>query len=145
MSSAHTVRQSLDNADIDPDLTWTTDNVAEAFPGVFTTLGFTFIDAPMELAFRKIFVRLDVFPPTQGYLPDRAEDMFWTVFDGRAAANIDKFREIACLTPGTSATAVEQQLFGRGSTGNRRCQLDSQISGDFCEGSQAPRRTATSP
>jgi phosphohistidine swiveling domain-containing protein len=31
---------------------------------------------------------------------------------GRAAVNIDRFREIANITPGTSATAVENQLFG---------------------------------
>lgn len=105
MSSRSVVQQQLDNPDIDPTLTWTTGNVAEAFPGVFTTLGYTFIEEPMELAFRKMFVRMGVFK-------SRAEDMFWTLFDGRAAANINKFRDIAGLTPGTSASAVEQQLFG---------------------------------
>ena len=112
MSSRHVVQQLLDNPEIDPTLTWTTGNVAEAFPGVFTTLGYTFIEEPMEMAFRKMFVRLGVYQAREIYLPDRADDMCWTLFDGRAAANINKFRDIAGLMPGTSASAVEQQLFG---------------------------------
>jgi phosphohistidine swiveling domain-containing protein len=112
MSSRRVVQQQLDNPEIDSTLTWTTGNVAEAFPGVFTTLGYTFIEEPMEMAFRKMFVRMGVFKAREIYLPDRAEDMCWTLFDGWAAANIDKFRDIARLTPGTSASAVEQQLFG---------------------------------
>lgn len=112
MSSRRVVAQQLDNPEIDPTLTWTTGNVAEAFPGVFTTFGYTFIEEPMEMAFRKMFVRLGVYAAREIYLPDRAEDMCWTLFDGRAAANINKFRDIAGLLPGTSASAVEQQLFG---------------------------------
>jgi phosphohistidine swiveling domain-containing protein len=112
MSSRRVVQQQLDNPEIDSTLTWTTGNVAEAFPGVFTTLGYTFIEEPMEMAFRKMFVRMGVFKAREIYLPDRAEDMCWTLFDGWAAANIDKFRDIVRLTPGTSASAVEQQLFG---------------------------------
>lgn len=112
MSSRLVVAQQLDNPDIDPTLTWTTGNVAEAFPGVFTTLGYTFIEEPLELAFRKMFVRMGVYNAREICLPDRAEDMCWTLFDGRAAANISKFRDIAGLMPGTSASAIEQQLFG---------------------------------
>lgn len=112
MSSRRVVAQQLDNPEIDPALTWTTGNVAEAFPGVFTTFGYTFIEEPMEMAFRKMFVRLGVYGAGEIYLPERAEDMCMTLFDGRAAANINKFRDIAGLMPGTSASAVEQQLFG---------------------------------
>lgn len=112
MSSRRVVAQQLDNPEIDPALTWTTGNVAEAFPGVFTTWGYTFIEEPMEMAFRKMFVRLGVYKAEEIYLPDRADDMCWTLFDGRAAANINKFRDIAGLLPGTSASATEQQLFG---------------------------------
>jgi phosphohistidine swiveling domain-containing protein len=112
MTSRHVVQQQLDNPEIDPTLTWTTGNVAEAFPGVFTTLGYAFIEEPVDMAFRKMFARMGVFKAREVYLLDRAEDMFWTLFDGRAAVNINKFRDIAGLTPGTSASAVEQQLFG---------------------------------
>ncbi|WP_280423725.1 PEP-utilizing enzyme [Nocardia carnea] len=112
MSTREMVEETLDNTTIDPAVTWTTGNVAEAFPGVFTTLGFTFINASVELATRTTFRNLGVLTGKQVYVPDQPEDMFWTLFAGRAAANIDKFREIANITPGTSATAVEQQLFG---------------------------------
>jgi phosphohistidine swiveling domain-containing protein len=106
------VRDFLDNTECDAAVTWTTGNVAEAFPGVFTTLGFTFVHRPMEYAFRGTFQRLGVYPTTLGSPPTRIEDQFWTVFSGWAAGNIDQFRRIAGLTPGTSATAVEKQLFG---------------------------------
>ena len=112
MAPREAVVQTLDTETCRPGMTWTTGNVAEAFPGVFTTFGFSYIHEPMELAFRRMFVRLGVFPPSEVRVPEDTDDMFWTVFAGRAAANIDKFREIAGLTPGTSATAVEQQLFG---------------------------------
>ncbi|CDO90337.1 PEP-utilizing protein [Mycobacterium triplex] len=106
------VAQQLDNPEIDPALTWTTGNIAEALPGVFTTFGYTFIEEPMEMAFRKMLFRLGVYSAGQVYMPDRAEDMSFTLFDGRGAANINKFRDLARLMPGTSASAVEQQLFG---------------------------------
>ncbi|GHF43992.1 pyruvate,water dikinase [Amycolatopsis bartoniae] len=102
----------LDNAVCDPGVPWTTGNVAEAFPGVSTALGFTFIHLPMELAFRKMFRGLGVFGRDELTVPERIEDQFWTAFAGRAAANIEQFRKVAGLLPGTSATAVEQQLFG---------------------------------
>lgn len=102
----------LDHTTCDPSVTWTTGNVAEAFPGVFTTLGFTFTHEPVELALRKMFHRLGALSTAEIRVPDRIEEQFWSVFAGRAAANIDRFRWIAGRTPGTSATAVEQQLFG---------------------------------
>lgn len=96
----------------DPRVAWTTGNVAEAFPGVFTALGFTFVHEPMELAFRTMFHRLGVFTEADLVVPERVEDQFWTAFEGRAAANLDQFHRVAGLTPGTSASAVEKQLFG---------------------------------
>jgi phosphohistidine swiveling domain-containing protein len=94
------------------DLTWTTGNVAEAFPGVFTTLGLSFGFAPMELAFRRMFYDLGVYSATELQVPADVDDCFWGVFDGWGAGNINKFREIANRMPGTTASAVEQQLFG---------------------------------
>ncbi|KXF55757.1 phosphoenolpyruvate carboxykinase [Rhodococcus sp. SC4] len=93
-------------------MSWTSGNVAEAFPGVCTSLGFTFMHDPVELALRAAFFEIGVFPKSELRVPTRIEDQFWTVFDGRAAANIDQFRKLADVTPGTSATAVEEQLFG---------------------------------
>jgi pyruvate,water dikinase len=102
----------VDHPECDPDVAWTSGNVAEAFPGVCTPLGFSFMHAPVELALRAAFRDIGVFTDAQVYRPDRVEQQFWTAFAGRAAANMDQFRALADLTPGTSATAVEQQLFG---------------------------------
>lgn len=112
MTCVETMLRELDTPDTQPDVTWTTGNVAEAFPGVFTTFGMSFVFAPMELAFRKMFCGLGVYPPSEVKVPENVEDCFWTVFSGWGAGNIDKFAEIANVMPGTSASAVEQQLFG---------------------------------
>lgn len=95
-----------------PLTTWTTGNVAEAFPGVFTAFGISFVYGPMELGFRRMFRDLGVYADADVHVPTEVDDCFWSVFAGRGAGNIDKFREIANIMPGTSATAVEQQLFG---------------------------------
>lgn len=105
-------RDTLDQTVCDPEITWTTGNVAEAFPGVFTELGITFTHDASERSFRRVFHALGVFSPRQLAIPPRIEDQFWSVFAGRAAANMTFFRWLAGLIPGTSATAVEQQLFG---------------------------------
>ncbi|MBA3744364.1 PEP-utilizing enzyme [Sporichthya sp.] len=102
----------IDNPHCDPTVCWTTGNVADAFPGVFTTFSWTFVGRPMEVAFRRMFLALGVFPVAEVVVPDRVEDKVWTAFAGRAAANIDQFRRAAGFIPGTSATAIEQQLFG---------------------------------
>src|SRR5882757_6294382 len=102
----------VDHRECAPEVAWTSGNVAEAFPGVCTPLGFSFMHGPVELALRAAFRDIGVFTDAQVYLPDRVEEQFWTAFAGRAAANMDQFRALADLTPGTSATAVERQLFG---------------------------------
>ena len=102
----------VDHPKCDPAVAWTSGNVAEAFPGVCTPLGFSFMHAPVELALRGAFRDIGVFTEAQVRVPERIEQQFWTVFAGRAAANMDQFRALADLTPGTSASAVEQQLFG---------------------------------
>lgn len=112
MTRVETMLRELDTPGTRSDVTWTTGNVAEAFPGVFTTFGMSFAFAPMELAFRKMFYELGVYPASEVEIPENIEDCFWTVFSGWGAGNIDKFADIANVMPGTSASAVEQQLFG---------------------------------
>lgn len=111
MTSVHSMLGALDVRP-EPTVTWTTGNVAEAFPGVFTTFGFSFVFVPMEMAFRRMFCDLGVYSAEELRVPTDVEDCFWGVFDGWGAGNIDKFRDIANRMPGTTASAVEQQLFG---------------------------------
>ena len=103
---------TLDNSRCDPAVCWTTGNVADAFPGVFTAFTFSFVHEPMEIAMRRMFATLGVFHADELAVSPRIEEQFWNAFAGRAAANIDQFRRVAGFIPGTSATAIEQQLFG---------------------------------
>lgn len=112
MTTVDEMLELVDTPTVEPDTTWTTGNVAEAFPGVFTAFGLSFVFGPMELAFRRVFRDLGVYAATEVYVPTPVEDCFWSAFAGRGAGNIDKFRDIADVMPGTSASAVEQQLFG---------------------------------
>lgn len=112
MTTVESMLDALDTPSTRGPLTWTTGNVAEAFPGVFTTLGLSFVFAPMEMAFRRMFYDLGIYSSAELRVPRDVEDCFWSVFDGWGAGNIDKFREIANRMPGTTASAVEQQLFG---------------------------------
>ena len=112
MTTRDEMLETLDMTSPRPDTTWTTGNVAEAFPGVFSSFGMSFMFEPMELAFRQMFRDLGVYRAREVYVPENVDDCFWTVFSGWAAGNIDRFREIADVMPGTSATAVEKQLFG---------------------------------
>ncbi|HEV3354872.1 MAG TPA: PEP-utilizing enzyme [Acidimicrobiales bacterium] len=106
------VNDPVDQLTCDPAVTWTSGNVAEAFPGVCTPLGFTFLHDPVELALRSAFHSIGAFRAVDIRVPPRIEDQFWTAFNGRAAANMTQFRALADILPGTSATAIEQQLFG---------------------------------
>jgi phosphohistidine swiveling domain-containing protein len=102
----------VDQLTCDSSVSWTSGNVAEAFPGVCTPLSFTFLHDPVELALRGAFHSIGAFRADQICVPTRIEDQFWTAFNGRAAANMSQFRALANILPGTSATAIEQQLFG---------------------------------
>lgn len=112
MTTVATMLDVLDTPTLRAELTWTTGNVAEAFPGVFTTLGLSFVFAPMEMAFRRTFYDLGIYSSAELRVPNDVEDCFWSVFDGWGAGSIDKFRDIANRMPGATASAVEQQLFG---------------------------------
>jgi pyruvate,water dikinase len=112
MTSVDSMLDTLDTAGANTEQTWTTGNIAEAFPGVFTTFGLGFVFRAMEMAFRRMFHDLGVYSAAELTVPEHAEDCFWAVFDGWGAGNIDKFRDIANRMPGTTASAVEQQLFG---------------------------------
>ena len=108
-----TTLDPVDNSTCRPDVFWTSGNVAEAFPGVCTPLGFTFMHDPVELSLRGAFRQIGAFSDADVHVPARIEDQFWTVFAGRAAVNLDQFGALSDKLPGTSATATERQLFGK--------------------------------
>ncbi len=100
-----------------PDTSWTTANVGEAMPGVQTALGWTFWRDACERAVRINFWRLGALRRAELPAPEGADDRFSGVFFGRAAGNVRLFREMGDRLPGTSADAVEEQIFGVGRTG----------------------------
>lgn len=96
----------------DPSVLWSPGNVSEAIPGVSTALNWSFIGDATELASRRAFWAIGVLRRDEVRLNDRAEDRFMVCFYGRTVANIEAMRLIGDRMPGTSANAVEEQLFG---------------------------------
>jgi pyruvate,water dikinase len=86
--------------------------VSEAIPGVSTALNWSFIDDAIETSARRAFHSLGVLGDEELRLGERAEDRFMVCFYGRTVANIEAMRMIGDRMPGTSANAVEEQLFG---------------------------------
>jgi pyruvate,water dikinase len=96
----------------DPDVLWSPGNVSEAIPGVSSALNWSFIDDAIEQAARNAFYSMGVLRRSERRLGERAEDRFMVCFYGRTVANIEAMRRIGDRTPGTSANAIEEQLFG---------------------------------
>ena len=95
-----------------PDTFWTTVNAAEALPGVSTPLNWSWFGERVERAFRWTFVDMGVLHPAATTVSASVDDRLWGCFYGRAAANLDTFRRLADLTPGTSGESIEIQIFG---------------------------------
>ena len=95
-----------------PDAAWTRVNAAEALPGLLTPLGWTFWDARVELALRGAFADMGVLQEREVVVPATMDERFTAVFYGRFTGNLDKLRACADRTPGTSASALEEQMFG---------------------------------
>jgi len=96
----------------DPDVLWSPGNVAEAIPGVSSALNWSFVGDAIEVAARRAFHAIGVLRRDELAVPPRVEERFMACFYGRTVANIDAMRVIGDRTPGTSANAVEEQLFG---------------------------------
>jgi pyruvate,water dikinase len=96
----------------EPDVLWSPGNVSEAIPGVSTALNWSFIDDAIELAARRAFHSIGVLAGGELELGEHAENRFMVCFYGRTVANIEAMRMIGDRMPGTSANAVEEQLFG---------------------------------
>jgi pyruvate,water dikinase len=104
-----------------PGIFWTTVNAAEALPGVSTPLNWTLFGEPVERAFRGTFADMGVIREADVVVAPSVDDRLWGMFHGRAAANLDTFRRLADLTPGTSGDALEEQIFGTVRAGVAGC------------------------
>jgi pyruvate,water dikinase len=97
----------------DSRVAWSTVNAGEAIPGVVTPLTWSFFGARTERGTRGAFCDLGVLRKAELERPGEPEDCLWDVFYGRAAANLEVFRDLADRMPGTNGDAIEEQLFGQ--------------------------------
>jgi pyruvate,water dikinase len=95
-----------------PTTFWTTVNAAEALPGVVTPLTWTLYAPVVEISVRTAFAELGVLRRSEVVWPDDPDQRFIGVFRGRAAVNLDRFRDMADRSPGQSGDAVEKEFFG---------------------------------
>jgi phosphohistidine swiveling domain-containing protein len=91
---------------------WTRVNAAEALPGLLTPLGWTFWDTRVELALRGAFAEMGVLKEREVIVPPTMDERFTAIFYGRFTGNLDMLRACADRTPGTSGSALEEQMFG---------------------------------
>ena len=96
-----------------PGVRWTTVNYSEAIQGVQKPLGWAIWNLSMETCNRIAFGRLGIFPRSQVPVPDNADERISGIFFGRAAGNINTFRLIGDLMPGSSGDILEEKLFGK--------------------------------
>ena len=94
------------------DCWWSTDNAGEALPGVITPMTWTFFADSLERAMKGTFFDMGVYRRSEVVAAPDAETRLMDVFYGRAAGNLNTFREIGDRTPGTSGDAIEEQIFG---------------------------------
>lgn len=94
------------------DCWWSTDNASEALPGIITPLTWTFFGDPLERAMKGTFYDMGVYRRDEVVAHPDAEHRLMDVFYGRAAGNLNSFRDIGDRTPGTSGNAIEEQIFG---------------------------------
>jgi phosphohistidine swiveling domain-containing protein len=96
-----------------PGVRWTTVNYSEAIQGVQKPLGWAIWNLSMETCNRIAFGRLGIFPRSKVPVPENADERISGIFFGRAAGNINTFRRIGDLMPGSSGDILEEKLFGK--------------------------------
>ena len=94
------------------DVYWTRSNVGEAMPGVLTPLGWTMFGTAGELALRGGPHMAGLFSKAEAGMPDDPRERALSVFYGRVAARAEVFAMIGDRAPGTSGTAVVDQVLG---------------------------------
>lgn len=112
-----TVHHPLDDWDplhsaSSPDVYWSTSNFGEAMPGVMTPLGWTFWGPTAERALRGAFASMGALPKSQAGYPNDPLDRVCSVFYGRVAGRVNFLVGMGDRLPGTTGTAVAEQVVG---------------------------------
>ncbi|MEA2170160.1 MAG: rifampicin phosphotransferase, partial [Solirubrobacteraceae bacterium] len=108
-----------------PDNLWTNRNTAEALPGVVTPLGWSFWGRALELAMRGAFYEMGVLRRDEVRYSYDVDERYTGVFYGRFCANVNLLRYVGAATPGTTADAVEEQIFGSARSGEKSANVIS--------------------
>jgi pyruvate,water dikinase len=101
----------LDNPSY-PESWWSRTVAAEAAPGVMHPLDWSTFGWSSELAMRAAYQALGALPASDAGIPDRAEDLFVSVFRGRMSAQVDVMLHMAEAIPGASARDVSEHVLG---------------------------------
>lgn len=96
----------------DQDSFWSTTNLAEAYPGVLTPLGWTVAGPATETATRAALHAIGALTPGERAIPAAVERRIFGIFAGRIATRIDFFCQVGDRIPGTTGPAVADQIFG---------------------------------
>lgn len=96
----------------DPESYWTITNLTEAFPGVLTPLGWSIIGTACELGNRRAFRSIGALESSESGMPERAGDLAYGCFYGRAAIRVDWLARIADRIPGADGRLVTEQFMG---------------------------------
>lgn len=112
-----TVHQPVDDWDplhsaSAPDTYWSTSNFGEAMPGVMTPLGWTFWGPTAEKALRGAFASMGALPKSQAACPTDPLDRVCNAFYGRVAGRVNFLVAMGDRLPGTTGTAVAEQVVG---------------------------------
>jgi phosphohistidine swiveling domain-containing protein len=94
-----------------PQSMWSRTNISEAIPGVCTPLSWTLWGASSERATRRVFNSIGALGRGDLGCPSREEDLMIGIFYGRPALRVDFTCLMGDRIPGTSATAIAEQIF----------------------------------
>lgn len=95
-----------------PGDAWSTVNAAENYQGVMSPLGYTYWMGIAELGITGCFYDLGVLKSSDVKIGASPGERNAGIFFGRYAGNVNYFRRLCDLTPGTSGDAFESQIFG---------------------------------
>lgn len=91
---------------------WTTVNSGEAFPGVLKPLTYTFYYPGVERSVVRNWKALGLLPSRRPEVAESLDDRFFCALFGRMVISVDSYAKLADVTPGSSAAAVEEHMFG---------------------------------
>nr|WP_271213658.1 PEP-utilizing enzyme [Rhodococcus wratislaviensis]GLK40863.1 hypothetical protein GCM10017611_77380 [Rhodococcus wratislaviensis] len=105
-------RDAVGHAADSTNAMWTTVNAEEVLTGTMTPATWSF-HLGSEQGFRAGYVALGMLPRRELTSPKDADQKFLSSMYRKSVLNIDRMRDMADATPGSSGKALEEAMFGR--------------------------------